>query len=111
MNFQIKRYWKFNFVSRCCSIQVDQFYEYSQYQASRRSEVLIIDFLFYLLLQAKQRASVKWLLSKAYNNRVPENLREPYYVDNEVRNPDDTRYYYNNCSKKKKKKTRLSTSA
>ncbi|XP_061943065.1 patronin isoform X22 [Apis cerana] len=33
--------------------------------------------------QAKQRASVKWLLSKAYNNRVPENLREPYYVDNE----------------------------
>ncbi|XP_043510324.1 patronin isoform X11 [Frieseomelitta varia] len=32
---------------------------------------------------AKQRASVKWLLSKAYNNRVPENLREPYYVDNE----------------------------
>ncbi|XP_053979302.1 patronin isoform X5 [Hylaeus volcanicus] len=33
--------------------------------------------------QAKQRASVKWLLSKAYNNRVPENLREPYYVDHE----------------------------
>ncbi|CAL7945728.1 unnamed protein product [Xylocopa violacea] len=32
---------------------------------------------------AKQRASVKWLLSKAYNNRVPENLREPYYVDHE----------------------------
>ncbi|XP_043262535.1 patronin isoform X4 [Colletes gigas] len=33
--------------------------------------------------QAKQRASVRWLLSKAYNNRVPENLREPYYVDHE----------------------------
>ncbi|XP_066580923.1 patronin-like isoform X3 [Prorops nasuta] len=33
--------------------------------------------------QAKQRASVKWLLSKAYNNRVPENLREPYYRDHE----------------------------
>ncbi|XP_026670652.1 patronin isoform X4 [Ceratina calcarata] len=33
--------------------------------------------------QAKQRASIKWLLSKAYNNRVPENLREPYYVDHE----------------------------
>ncbi|XP_043601635.1 patronin isoform X9 [Bombus pyrosoma] len=33
--------------------------------------------------QAKQRASVKWLLSKAYNNRVPENLRDPYYIDNE----------------------------
>ncbi|XP_063990128.1 patronin isoform X6 [Diachasmimorpha longicaudata] len=31
--------------------------------------------------QAKQRASMKWLLSKAYNNRVPENLREPYYRD------------------------------
>ncbi|KAL2745623.1 patronin isoform X1 [Vespula maculifrons] len=32
---------------------------------------------------AKQRASVKWLLSKAYNNRVPDNLREPYYRDHE----------------------------
>ncbi|XP_034944526.1 patronin isoform X3 [Chelonus insularis] len=31
--------------------------------------------------QAKQRASVKWLLSKAYNNRVPDNLKEPYYRD------------------------------
>ncbi|KAK0179121.1 hypothetical protein PV327_007941 [Microctonus hyperodae] len=34
-------------------------------------------------IYAKQRASVKWLLSKAYNNRVPENLREPYYRDHE----------------------------
>lgn len=33
--------------------------------------------------QAKQRASVKWLLSKAYNNRVPEKLRDPYYRDHE----------------------------
>ncbi|XP_033208972.1 patronin isoform X3 [Belonocnema kinseyi] len=33
--------------------------------------------------QAKQRASVKWLLSKAYNNRVPDKLREPYYRDHE----------------------------
>lgn len=33
--------------------------------------------------QAKQRASVKWLLSKAYNNRVPDHLREPYYRDHE----------------------------
>ncbi|XP_012262827.2 patronin isoform X9 [Athalia rosae] len=32
---------------------------------------------------AKQRASVKWLLSKAYNNNVPDNLREPYYRDHE----------------------------
>lgn len=49
---------------------------------------LIINFL----LQAKQRASVKWLLSKAYNNRVPENLREPYYVDHEVCNFVPSRY-------------------
>jgi calmodulin-regulated spectrin-associated protein len=32
---------------------------------------------------AKQRASVKWLLSKAFNNKVPENLREPFYRDHE----------------------------
>ncbi|XP_026472192.1 patronin-like [Ctenocephalides felis] len=35
--------------------------------------------------QAKQRASVKWLLAKAYNNRVPENMREPFYRDHEDR--------------------------
>ncbi|KAG5346370.1 PTRO protein, partial [Acromyrmex charruanus] len=34
-------------------------------------------------IYAKQRASVKWLLSKAYNNRVPEKLRDPYYRDHE----------------------------
>ncbi|XP_054281794.1 patronin isoform X3 [Macrosteles quadrilineatus] len=33
--------------------------------------------------QARQRASVKWLLSKAYNNRVPESVREPFYKDHE----------------------------
>ncbi|XP_059481645.1 patronin isoform X5 [Neocloeon triangulifer] len=33
--------------------------------------------------QAKQRASVKWLLSKAFNGRVPDNLREPFYRDHE----------------------------
>ncbi|XP_043484313.1 patronin isoform X2 [Leptopilina heterotoma] len=33
--------------------------------------------------QAKQRASVKWLLSKAYSNNVPIKLREPYYRDHE----------------------------
>nr|XP_029721081.1 patronin-like isoform X20 [Aedes albopictus] len=32
---------------------------------------------------AKQRASVKWLLSKAYNNRVPEFLKDPFYRDHE----------------------------
>lgn len=34
-------------------------------------------------LQARQRASVKWILSKAFNNRVPENLKEPFYRDHE----------------------------
>ncbi|CAH0752775.1 unnamed protein product [Bemisia tabaci] len=33
--------------------------------------------------QAKQRATVKWLLSKAFNNKVPENLREPFYRNHE----------------------------
>lgn len=33
--------------------------------------------------QAKQRASIKWLLAKAYNNRVPEQIREPFYTDHE----------------------------
>ena len=33
------------------------------------------------MLQAKQRASVRWLVAKAYNNQVPTNLREPYYRD------------------------------
>lgn len=37
-----------------------------------------------MFLQAKQRASIKWLLSKAFNNRVPENLLEPFYRDHEV---------------------------
>ncbi|XP_074040441.1 calmodulin-regulated spectrin-associated protein patronin isoform X3 [Leptinotarsa decemlineata] len=32
---------------------------------------------------AKQRASMKWLLSKAFNNKIPENLREPFYRDHE----------------------------
>lgn len=34
-------------------------------------------------IKARQRASVKWILSKAYNNRVPENQREPFYRDHE----------------------------
>ncbi|XP_017772472.1 PREDICTED: patronin isoform X3 [Nicrophorus vespilloides] len=32
---------------------------------------------------AKQRAFVKWLLSKAFNNDVPQHLREPFYKDYE----------------------------
>ncbi|XP_045470908.1 patronin isoform X16 [Harmonia axyridis] len=31
----------------------------------------------------KQRAAVKWLLSKAFNNKVPENLKEPFYRNHE----------------------------
>ena len=26
---------------------------------------------------------MKWILSKAYNNRVPDNLKEPFYRDHE----------------------------
>ncbi|XP_039278881.1 patronin [Nilaparvata lugens] len=33
--------------------------------------------------QAKHRATVKWLMSKAFNNSVPEQLREPFYRDHE----------------------------
>lgn len=36
------------------------------------------------LLQAKQRATIKWLLSKVYNNRIPDNVIEPFYKDNDV---------------------------
>ena len=34
-------------------------------------------------MQAKQRASIKWLLSKAYNNNTPEELKEPFYKDHD----------------------------
>uniref|UniRef100_A0A182YJE2 Uncharacterized protein n=1 Tax=Anopheles stephensi TaxID=30069 RepID=A0A182YJE2_ANOST len=34
-------------------------------------------------MKAKQRSSVRWLLSKAYNNRVPEILKDPFYRDHE----------------------------
>jgi hypothetical protein len=37
-------------------------------------------------LQAKQRASIKWLLAKAYNHKTPPELREPFYKDHDVRN-------------------------
>ncbi|CAM1328725.1 Uncharacterised protein PB.8716, partial [Pycnogonum litorale] len=35
------------------------------------------------LITAKQRASVLWLMSKAYDNNIPSNLLEPYYRDHE----------------------------
>ncbi len=34
-------------------------------------------------MQAKQRASIKWLLSKAYDNKTPEELKEPFYKDHD----------------------------
>ena len=39
---------------------------------------------FSLFFQAKQRASIKWLLSKAYDHKTPEELREPFYKDHDV---------------------------
>lgn len=41
------------------------------------------DFSLRLFFQAKQRASIRWLLTKAYNNRVPDQLRDPFYADHE----------------------------
>ena len=43
-----------------------------------------------LLFQAKQRASIKWLLSKAYDHKTPEELVEPFYKDHDVREPNNT---------------------
>ena len=40
--------------------------------------------IFFSWLQAKQRASIKWLLSKAYDHRTPEELKEPFYKDHDV---------------------------
>ncbi|XP_014260649.1 patronin isoform X4 [Cimex lectularius] len=36
-----------------------------------------------IISPAKQRATIKWLLSKAFNNRVPENLHEQFYRNHE----------------------------
>ncbi|XP_046460063.1 patronin-like isoform X32 [Daphnia pulex] len=32
-------------------------------------------------MEAKQRASVQWLLSKSYSHQVPEDVKEPFYRD------------------------------
>ncbi len=34
-----------------------------------------------MFTQAKQRASLRWLLSKAYGHRTPQELREPFYKE------------------------------
>ncbi|XP_050529806.1 patronin isoform X2 [Daktulosphaira vitifoliae] len=36
-----------------------------------------------MIIWAKQRATIKWLLSKAYNNRIPDNVIEPFYKDHD----------------------------
>lgn len=48
-------------------------------------DTLFFNFIFFFckIFQAKQKASVKWILSKAFNNRVPENLKDPFYRDHE----------------------------
>ena len=46
--------------------------------------LLCLIFLLFSWLQAKQRASIKWLLSKAYDHRTPEELKEPFYKDHDV---------------------------
>ncbi|CAN7941721.1 unnamed protein product, partial [Ixodes hexagonus] len=53
-----------------------------------RNERLLADFRDDLKTEhmwnlAKQRASVLWLVSKAHNNRVPPELRDPFYRDHE----------------------------
>ena len=48
--------------------------------------ILVTNLNIYLfsIFQAKQRASIKWLLSKAYEHKTPAELREPFYKDNDV---------------------------
>ena len=48
--------------------------------------ILVTNLNIYLfsIFQAKQRASIKWLLSKAYDHKTPAELREPFYKDNDV---------------------------
>lgn len=38
------------------------------------------------LILAKQKSSILWLLSKAFDNNIPEELEDPYYKDH---NGDD----------------------
>ena len=43
-----------------------------------------LNIYLFSIFQAKQRASIKWLLSKAYDHKTPAELREPFYKDNDV---------------------------
>ena len=40
--------------------------------------------LFFFFFQAKQRASISWLVQKAHKNKVPSDIEDPYYKDYEV---------------------------
>ena len=46
--------------------------------------VTTLNIYLFSIFQAKQRASIKWLLSKAYEHKTPAELREPFYKDNDV---------------------------
>ena len=46
--------------------------------------VTTLNIYLFSIFQAKQRASIKWLLSKAYDHKTPAELREPFYKDNDV---------------------------
>ena len=53
----------------------------------RSPELILVknhNIYLFLIFQAKQRASIKWLLSKAYDHKTPAELREPFYKDNDV---------------------------
>jgi len=50
----------------------------------RRLLVTNLNIYLFSIFQAKQRASIKWLLSKAYEHKTPAELREPFYKDNDV---------------------------
>ncbi|XP_059087795.1 patronin-like isoform X3 [Tigriopus californicus] len=43
----------------------------------------------YAYKQAKQRASIKWLLSKAYSHKTPPELSEPFYKDHDAKSHED----------------------
>lgn len=51
-----------------------------------------IPFFLTIWFQAKQRASVQWLLSKSYSHQVPEDVREPFYRDVEVSKEKQKKY-------------------
>lgn len=60
--------------------------------------------MIFFFLQAKQRATIKWLLSKAYNNKIPEELSEPFYKDHEVSNSNYIIKYSHTLKSFRKKK-------